>query len=90
MEDLFPGIQLDKAGYPELEAAINKQVMILLVHSPMTNERQSDYLCGINMVGIPIINTIESLPTARMSFLNEGEKNGCNVLVSLQYCHLNS
>ena len=30
IDDLFPGITLDKAGYPEIEAAIEKQVQLLL------------------------------------------------------------
>lgn len=36
INDLFPGIVLDKAGYPELEAAIQKQTddAGLIAHPP--------------------------------------------------------
>ena len=32
IDDLFPGMTLDKAGYPEMEGAIERQVFEALIH----------------------------------------------------------
>ena len=42
IDDLFPGLTLDKAGYPDIEAAIEKKVGPSLFH---TNHGVNSFFC---------------------------------------------
>jgi len=45
IDDLFPGIVLDKAGYPEMEAAIERKVQLL----PLTYTQYKQIMLSIEI-----------------------------------------